>query len=201
MGITNPIVFPFYKKEMNPIVSPVALLGFTDNNLFRGDLYDRKLGNWEINSSWKLNRLYNTIICTRCAYFCKDPDRFIAQCHENLNDNGYLYVDWGIGDHWRFSMFKVGWVKDGEHEYAYGEDNKLWSGIWDDSFMKNEECKKFQKEIMNKGYSEDLKSHIYNEIPSVMSLSCISKYFDFSYSMITVVNPLLMYILIKAKKR
>jgi len=106
--------------------------------MFNGDLYDLSLGNWEINSEWKLPRKYDTIICTRCAYFAKDPDDFIKQCYDNLNENGLLYVDWGLGDHWRFAEFKVGWVKGGEQEYAFGDDNYLWSMVWDDTFLKNE---------------------------------------------------------------
>ena len=181
---------------------PVALLGFTNNEYFDGDLYDRQKQNWEINGKWKLNKMYNTIICTRCAYFSKDPEDFIKRCRENLNSGGRLYVDWGIGDHWRFQNFKVGWVKDGEHEFAYGSDNLLWSGVWDDSILDHVECKKFQNEIQKKGYGRDLKKYIYDEIPHVIELSSINRYFRTEYSVLTLTNPLplTMYVLIKGEK-
>ena len=125
MGASDPIVIPFYKKHIVNICPPVALLGFTNNNLFDGDLYDRSLGNWDINSEWKLNKKYSTIICTRCAYFSKEPKTFIEKCYNGLDKDGILYVDWGLGDHWRFKNFKVGWVKNGEQEYAYDNNNFL----------------------------------------------------------------------------
>ena len=75
MGKTNPILFPIYKSLVVP-KGDVALLGFTNNDLFDGDLYDLSLGNWQINSEWKLDKKYDTIICTRCAYFFKKSRRF-----------------------------------------------------------------------------------------------------------------------------
>jgi len=107
----------------------VALLGFENNQYFNGDCYDLKLGNWNINSEWELDKKYDTIVSLRCPYFAKDPEDFIKRCYRHLNESGKLYVDWGLGDHWRFDKFKIGWVKDGEHEYAYKEDNFLWSAV------------------------------------------------------------------------
>lgn len=134
MGNNDKIVIPFYKEHIYPTGS-VALLGFSNNTMFRGDLYDLSLKNWEINSEWILSKKYDTIICLRCAYFAKDPKSFVARCHDHLNKNGTLYVDWGLGDHWRFKNFKVGWIKNGEHEYAYAKDNFLWSCIWSEKFI------------------------------------------------------------------
>jgi len=152
MGVSNAIVVPFYKEHIEP-KGNVALLGSQDNNIFDGDLYDLSLGNWEINSQWDLPKKYDTIICTRCAYFAKDPDSFIIRCHNHLNENGKLYVDWGVGDHWRFPEFKVGWIKNNKQEYAYTSTNFLWSMIWGEDFIENKECHKFAEEIKKYGYS------------------------------------------------
>ena len=122
MGRTNFILDAVYKDKF-PIKGPIALLGFKDNRISSGDLYDLELGNWNINSDWKLPKKYNSIISTRCPYFAKNPKDFIKRCYDNLEDNGEIFLDWGLGDHWRFENYKVGWVKDGEHEFAYKNDN------------------------------------------------------------------------------
>lgn len=176
MGRTNSILFPWYKSLIKP-KGDVALLGFPDNNLFSGDLYDRSLKNWDINSDWELSKKYDTIVCTRCAYFSSHPEEFILKCYDSLNSDGLLFVDWGLGDHWRFDNYKVGWKKDGEHEYAYGEDNFLWSAIWDESFLEDEQYQLFQKRILRFGY-EDLLKAIVDEVPSVMHLNVVRYYFD-----------------------
>lgn len=178
MGRTDPIIFPWYGEFINPH-GDVALLGFVDNKKFQGDPYDLSLGNWDINSKWILKKKYDTIICTRCAYFAKNPEDFILRCYQFLNEGGVLFVDWGLGDHWRFENYKIGWVRGDEHEYAYSNDNYLWSTIWDDSFLENNELKKFQDNILKFGY-EDIKASIFEEVPVVMSLSFIKKYFDCS---------------------
>ena len=163
-------------------VGSVALLGFTNNNFFRGDLYDLQLDNWNINSDWQLSKKYDTIICTRCAYFAKDPEVFINRCHNNLNEGGRLYVDWGLGDHWRFKNYKIGWVKNNEQEYAYKEDNFLWSTVWDDSFLEDPQFKIFSQRVKKFGYN-DVKEAIFKEVPKVLQLDHIKKYFSISYTM------------------
>mgnify|MGYP000005623526 CR=1 FL=1 len=178
MGKTDPVIFPWYDTLIESH-GDVALLGFVNNDKFEGDLYDLSLGNWDINSDWFLGKKYDTIICTRCAYFSKNPEDFILQCYESLNEDGALFVDWGLGDHWRFENYKVGWVRDDEHEYAYFDDNYLWSVIWDDSFLNDDQFKNFEKNILKFGY-DDLKSSIFKEVPSVLSLSFVEKYFDCS---------------------
>ena len=70
MGRSDPIIFQFYRQVIRP-KGKVALLGFTDNTLFDGDLYDLQLNNWDINSDWKLDKKYDTIISLRCPYFSK----------------------------------------------------------------------------------------------------------------------------------
>ena len=117
MGRSDPYIYSFYKGNIAPR-GKTALLGFTDNTFFDGDLYDLQLKNWDINSSWQLHEKYDTIISLRCPYFAKDPQEFIRRCYNSLNDGGVLYADWGLGDHWRFKQYKVGWVKDGEQEHG-----------------------------------------------------------------------------------
>ncbi len=89
MGKSNPIYFPWIQSLIKP-KGDVALLGFSDNTYFNGDLYDLSLNNWNINSDWKLPQKYDTIICTRCAYFAKHPEDFIKRCYNNLS---YEYLE------------------------------------------------------------------------------------------------------------
>lgn len=202
MGKTDPIIIPFYKKHIVP-QSPTALLGFVNNNIFAGDLYDISLGNWDINDldERELSKKYKTIICTRCAYFSKFPESFIQFCHNGLEEDGMLYVDWGFGDHWRFDNFKVGWTKDGETEYGGNPDYKLHSAIWDDSFLNNKECRFFVKEIQRFGYN-DLKSAVFDEVFAVLLIDTVRELFDVEYEILTTTNPFLqMYVLLKAKKK
>jgi SAM-dependent methyltransferase len=86
-----------------------------------------------------------------------------------LKPGGKLLIDWGLGDHWRFENYKVGWVKDGEHEWAYEEDNFLWSYIWDDEYeFINTEVIKFKDRIKKLGYDgNNLKDIIKNEVPVI----------------------------------
>ena len=152
MGVSDTILTPIYKKLILPH-GETALLGFQNNKLFSGDLYDLGLNNWNINSDWQLDKKYDTIISLRCPYFSKDPQDFIKRCSEHLRDDGVLYLDWGLGDHWRFKDYKIGWVKNNEHEYAYGENNYLWSCVWSDKFLKDKEYKLFCQKQSNYGPS------------------------------------------------
>jgi hypothetical protein len=168
MGRTNTVLLPFYKKHIKAI-DRTALLGFTNNNWFNGDLYDLQLGNWNINSDWHFDKKYDTIISLRCPYFAKNPKDFVDRCMQATNPGAKLYLDWGLGDHWRFEKYKVGWVKDNEHEWAYSEDNFLWSTYWDRTLLSHDEVKKFEYFIGLKGYS-NLSAAIHQEVPSIFSL-------------------------------
>lgn len=199
MGRSDTKIIPFYLSHIKPSGS-TALLGFVNNRIFNGDLYDLSLNNWDINTKWSLNQKYDTIICTRCAYFAKDPEDFISRCHQHLNEGGSLYVDWGLGDHWRFDMYKVGWLKNGEHEYAYEENNFLWSTVWSDSFLSNEQTKIFQNRIQKFGYS-DLKSSIFKEVPRILDLNFIKKHFIICYEIISLWDDFpQIYFLLKCRK-
>jgi SAM-dependent methyltransferase len=197
MGISDPYINSFYCHYIKP-QGETALLGFT-HNWCDGDLYDLQLGNWNINDDWKLEKKYDTIISLRCPYFAKDPEMFIKKCHENLNEGGKLYIDWGLGDHWRFKNFKVGWTKDGEHEYAYEDDNFLWSTVWDESFLSDPQYQKFEQSI---NYPIGVKEAIFNEVPSVLLLSDIKKYFNLKYNLLylCLTHKPQLYILVSGEK-
>jgi len=203
MGNTDKIIIPFYKSHIKP-EAPTALLGFTNNNMFEGDLYDVGLGNWDINT-WEepycLPKKYKTIICTRCAYFAMTPECFLGFCHNSLEEGGMLYVDWGLGDHWRFDNFKVGWQKDGESEYGGKPEYRLYSAIWDESFLDHPQCKIFIEAIKEHGY-DDLKKAICDEVFAVCTLDYIRESFEVDYDILTTTKPYLqMYILLKLRKR
>jgi SAM-dependent methyltransferase len=201
MGRSDPWLRSFYGHNIQP-KGEVALLGFTKNDYFEGDLYDRQLLNWDINSDWLLPKKYDTIISLRCPYFAKDPESFIRRCHEHLNPGGTLYADWGLGDHWRkFKDYKIGWVKDGEREYSYGEDNFLWSAVWDDSFEEDSSYVTFSERVKAFGYL-NVKEAIHSEVPSVLNFEYINKYFEIGYNMIALWEDRpQLYILIKATKK
>jgi|TARA_Y100000310_G_scaffold122315_1_gene120977 SAM-dependent methyltransferase len=200
MGKSDPYLKHIY-GTMFPNSGEIALLGFTNNDWSYGDLYDLRLGNWDINSDWSLPKKYDAIVSTRCPYFAQDPEDFIRRCHENLKEGGQIFIDWGLGDHWRFEKFKVGWVKDNEHEYAYDKNNYLWSTLWDDRFLDNDQVKLFEQRIKKFGYT-DLKQAIYDEVPKVLNLSYVEKYFGTGYQLFTLWEEMpQLYIFLKGIKR
>ena len=200
MGRSDPYIYDFYKDHIKP-QGEVALLGFVDNTWFDGDLYDLQLNNWNINDDWELKKKYDTVICTRTAYFAKNPEDFIKRCYENLNEGGKLYADWGLGDHWRFNNYKIGWVKDGEQEHAYREGNHLWSAVWDDSFLENKQFELFSNRVKKFNYN-DVKGAIFKETPQILELKIIKKYFDLSYNILALwEDGPQLYVLIKGVKK
>jgi len=202
MGKSDDFILPWYKSIIS-MSGDIALLGFPKNNPHfpLGDCYDLKLNNWQINSDWELKKKYNTIICTRCAYFAKNPKDFVLKCFNNLKKNGALYVDWGLGDHWRFANYKIGWVKNGEHEYAYAKDNFLWSTVWDHSFLKNDQFILFQNRVKKLGYT-DVYSSILKEVPKILTLDSIRKYFNVDYYMLPLHKDRpQLYTLLKCQKK
>lgn len=184
MGKSDPYVFSAYydvlaEAGLNlPILYSAAFLGFQGDNAFthvlgegKRDFYDLALDNWEINSDWKLKQKYELIVCTRCAYFSNDPDAFLRKCYDHLEPRGYLLVDWGLGDHWRFEKYKVGWIRDGEHEWAYKEDNKLHSCFWNPRFEELPDVKSFQLSATTAGgyVDRNITDIIQDEVPNVIS--------------------------------
>lgn len=184
MGRSDPIVFPWYTSMLDSLeYSSVAFLGFAHENAFTSTLsapvrhfYDRGLGNWEINSGWQLKQSYDLIVSTRCPYFARRPDEFVNRCREHLIDGGRALIDWGLGDHWRFSSFKVGWVRDGEHEHAYADDNFLWSCFWNDDVSRHPVTQEFWKNVRGKfGYNEDesVDDVVRREVPVLVDYGCL----------------------------
>lgn len=181
MGKSDPVIFEEYLnviEECNTFeLNAVAFLGFSgENDLTRRifgktrHFYDRSLGNWEINSDWVLQQKYDLIVCTRCAYFSKDPKNFVKNCLNHAEDGGHLLMDWGLGDHWRFPDYKVGWVRNGKREFAYSNENFLYSCFWRDSLVKDEQVKLFWQNVLsmkNSPYSskDDLAQVIKSEVP------------------------------------
>ena len=124
MGRSDPIIFSKYVQVLEDVVSlseiskmKACFLGFREPNTFTTHLnapistfYDLSLNNWNINDSdWKIEKSsFDIIVATRVAYFSKNPKDFFMKCHEILKPGGFIFVDWGLGDHWRFKDYKVG---------------------------------------------------------------------------------------------
>lgn len=185
MGKTDGKLVPIYREAYNAItfdlsVPRVACLGFRKKPSWIKhryvDCYDKETNGWDINHDTDLNGKYDVIVCTRTAYFSSDPESFLQFCHRNLADNGRILVDWGLGDHWRYDTFKIGWVKNGEVEQAYFEGNFLWSTMWEPSWSADHECQMFLDWCRPHGY-RDLSEAIYAEVPHVMSYDIFKKYF------------------------
>jgi len=183
MGKSDSIVFNEYKALLSGIEpASVAFLGFSAENDFTRsvvckirEFYDLSLENWQINSDWSLRQNYDLIVCTRCPYFARHPWDFVDRCHNHLNPGGYLLLDWGLGDHWRFPDYKVGWRRGGEHEFAYCSkylpDNCLWSCMWRKSFEEEDEVKAFWSNVAGRfGYSKDetLSDVVAREVPALV---------------------------------
>lgn len=179
MGKSDSLIFPEYLKILEGTkCNSVAFLGFSSENNFTKSInspqrhfYDLSLKNWDINSDWSLSQKYDLIISTRCPYFAKNPRLFVNKCIDHTNTNGHILLDWGLGGHWEYSKYKVGWVRDGEHEWFYQENNYLYSCFWKDEFIENIEVQKFWKAVKNNknfGYQDsDLISVVKREIPQL----------------------------------
>jgi SAM-dependent methyltransferase len=179
MGKSNPIVFNFYLKNLNTFYyKDVALFGQDKDNEFtklikseNKDFFDLSLGNWNINNyPYKHDKKYDLVLCTRCAYFSKNPEKTLNEFYNILNPGGTIFIDWGLGDHWRFNNYKIGWLKNSEHEYAYCKDNFLWSTVWHDSLLGNSEYKLFEKWTKSFNYL-NVKQAIFDEVPSVLDIT------------------------------
>lgn len=182
MGKSDPHIFAEYKKILNGVASnATAFLGFDGENTFTATVpgvvrhfYDIRLSgdcSWNINSEWNLKQKYDLIISTRCPYFAQNPQDFIDRCNAHLSVGGRLMLDFGLGDHWRFSSFKVGWVRNGEHEWAYNEKNMLHSCLWRSEFVHQHEVMSFVNNIKGRfGYSNefDIDSIVRSEVPVIV---------------------------------
>ena len=186
MGKSDPHVFHFYEKfiDLKVTYDEVAFFGQPHENSFsekikssKRSFYDLSLENWEINTfPYSAKSKFDLIVCTRCAYFSKNPKKVLESFSKLLKPGGKVLIDWGLGDHWRFEDYKVGWVKNKEHEYAYSNENYLWSTIWDDSFQNHPAYLGFCRAVEEKGYT-DVKKAIFEEVPTVIPLEEID-FFD-----------------------
>ena len=192
MGKSDPHIFKFYYQQLpRTMYSSAAFLGMSKHNVFtnsiispKKDLYDLQLGNWEINDDWQLKQTYDFITCTRYAYFAKDTIAFVKKCLRFLNPGGVLLVDWGYGDHWQFDNFKIGWIKDNEHEFGVYDNQNcyLYSGVWDQQFEQHVEFEKFIQNVLNKNYYNDLSNFskiVKTEVPNVAAADDIAKLGNF----------------------
>lgn len=174
---------PIY-SDVVPRCSPIGLLGHRNRFVYTNDddvdCYDLSFTdefNWNINDNWSLNREYRSLVSTRCPYFAKDPNDFLLRCHQHLLPGGTIFFDFGLGDHWRFEEFKIGWIKNGEQEFAYDERNFLWSTLWDAEIAIHPESKKFEMWCKRFGY-DDLSAAVKIEVPSIISLDDVRRIFD-----------------------
>ena len=214
MGKSDPIIFSKYYEVLSTLKQKrfdrVCFLGYQGSNSFTNSIdsdfkefHDLQLNNWNINDkNWKITEgRFDLVICTRCAYFSKAPAQFMIECHRILKPGGKILVDWGLGDHWRFKNYKIGWAKAGEHEFYYNDDNFLWSCVWHDKFMEHPEYLKFSHWAKKFGY-DDVKLAIQEEVPQILNLQDISNLFSMNVDIITLweESPQMYIIMLGEKK-
>jgi SAM-dependent methyltransferase len=192
MGRSDINIFEEYLSMLKNVerdTSSAAFLGFRRENDFtlaikstKRDFYDLQLNNWNINDDWKLSNSYDLMVCTRCAYFSKNPFQFIEKCKKHLNPGGKALIDWGLGDHWRFEDYKVGWLRNGKQEFSYQNDNFLHSCLWRKEFENDSEVVKFSESVRGRfGYdkNEELDAIVRKEIPQIVDYKCDNIKFKF----------------------
>lgn len=187
MGKSDPYIFNFYLNNfpIQKVYNKAAFFGQAKDNGFTSlisckskNFYDLSKKNWNINSfPYKIekDKKFDLVVCTRCAYFSKHPKKMIESFSKILKKDGILFIDWGLGDHWRFKDYVVGWKKGDQHEWAYEEDNFLWSSVWEESFLKNKQVELFSKHIEKFGYN-NLPETVEKEVPRKISLEEIKSY-------------------------
>ena len=179
MGRSDPYLKSFYMSMLEgEEYETIGLFGQAEDNFVSSEIksskryfYDMSLKNWNINAfPYNVEEKFDLIVCTRCAYFSNNPEKMLEEFSQMLNPRGTILIDWALGDHWRFEDYKVGWIKNNEQEYAYGQDNFLWSTVWHDSFLENDEYKFFENWVKRYGY-EDVRTAIKDEVPVILNLS------------------------------
>jgi SAM-dependent methyltransferase len=189
VGRSDPYVFEAYKKFFNLYnefmeFKDVCVLGQPNFNSFTNSIistnkqyYDISLDNWDINKfPYRIKEKFDLVICTRCSYFCSQPQLFLKECHKLLKPSGKIFVDWGLGDHLRFENFRVGFKDENFHEYGYFKDNYLYSCLWDPTFISAPQVNLFSERILKFGYN-DLNATVYKEVPAVLSLEDVRQFF------------------------
>ena len=189
MGKSDPIIFlEYYEMTRHLKPTSIAFLGFSGSNAYTDtfecvdkQFFDISLGNWDINSDWSLGRKFDLVVSTRCPYFARDPAAFVTKCKEH---GGRVFLDWGLGDHWRFKIFKTGWVRFGEHEYAYKDDNFLHSCLWRSEFHDDPTVRQFWASVTDNnhfGYAKgiDINTVVRREVPAIVDYEFESIRFRF----------------------
>jgi SAM-dependent methyltransferase len=210
MGKSDPIIFNAYRNALEDrLYNSVGFFGnskasqFTDSiQANKKSYFDLELDNWDINTfPYKTRKKFDLIVCTRCAYFSSNPEKTIDEFYRLLKPGGTLLIDWGVGDHWRFENYKVGWVKDDQHESHYSETNYLWSCVWDDGFLNHPEFIKFSTWVRKFGYN-DIKSAIFKEVPKILEMKYVGEKFNTICGLLALweESPQLYFILV-CKKR
>lgn len=176
MGKSDPYLQAFFGSMVpEGVFENVGFFGQSSENFISAKIdskkrsfFDLSLKNWDINRfPYEVNEKFDLIVCTRCAYFCKEPLKMMDSFKNMLSSNGKILIDWGLGDHWRFENFKVGWLKDNEQEWCYQEDNYLWSCVYNETMFNHPEIEKFLKWIQKFNYHEPLEEIIKKEVPVI----------------------------------
>ena len=191
MGKNNAIVFPI-QKEFTNLKGKVAFLGFDYKpihfNTNNYDCYDIQLENFDINSDWKLNNNYDTIICYRTLLFCTENKYFFKKCFDFLNENGELYIDYSYGSV-NEAMFKktgqiLGWIKNNIQQYCTYKNingkeiiSLCITSYWNDDFLNDSNFINFYNELQKVGYNNRIKENIINEVPILIGDDYFKKYF------------------------
>jgi SAM-dependent methyltransferase len=196
VGKSNQFVFPWYASHIEHAhYGRVCVLGGVQHDGFTSmidggsfDFFDLSLGNWKINAhDWNIEQCaYDLVVCTRCACFADDPLRFTASCLELLVPNGKLFVDWGIGDHWRHQPYAIGWYDpcSGEQRsVAYDvagqhHTSPLWSVFWDPELDQDQTALLFLEDVQRtcpRYVDRRLSDIIFEEVPSYMTFDDVTK--------------------------
>jgi len=186
MGKSDPHVFNFWAHVLanpapgeNPMSVSYGTVGFfgqpAENEFStwvpadKKHFYDLQLNNWEINSfPYDVKERFDLIACTRCPYFSKYPTEMLSEFRRLLKPGGVILIDWAVGDHWRFDEFAVGWKHHGYHEFAYHEENFLWSCYLSERMKSNELYKAFEQHCEKFGY-DDMETAIHDEVPVIVT--------------------------------
>lgn len=182
MGKSDPFVFNWYRQQLPATAGAIAFLGFPGPNEFTDTFsapikhYFDLVKGWDINSTWNiLPGAYDLVICTRCACFSSDPAEFVKKALAITKKGGIFFADWGLGDHWRFPTFKVGWTRAGERERVqYGtHTSMLCSCFWDDSLEQDSNVKAFRQAIGRFGYDYNLTvgDIVRQEVPAILRMN------------------------------
>lgn len=190
MGKSNQIVFPWYARSLpRRHFENVCVLGAVGRDAFtnsimasRMEFHDITLDGWTIDEPWcnvQGQAHYDLIVCTRCAYFSSNPEAFVDRCRRLTSRNGIVFIDWGLGDHWRQVPYLVGWC-DKEHSIAEHVEfrtvdgrnhiSRLQSCFWTHALEQHGEARTFRNWIRMHGYDDDraLTEIVTSEVPCIL---------------------------------